>query len=289
MIVVTGATGNVGSELVEQLNLLDVPMRALVRDPARAGEVVGPEIELVTGDLERPESLDAALAGAERMFLLCSSCREQVELETVAIDAAVRAGLSHVVKLSMFGADPRSPVPSRRWHGEVEQRLERSGIAYTHLRPTFFMQVTRGMLAPDGALYLPVGEGRIGWIDVRDVASAAVRVLTDEGHERRAYALTGPESLTFREVADTLSAATGLDVDYVDVPADTAREGMLSAGMPTWQVEASLALLTLIGEGGLDVTSDDYERIVGVAPHSFDEFARDYAGDFQSAMAGATP
>ena len=289
MIVVTGATGNVGSELVEQLNLLDVPMRALVRDPARAGEVVGPEIELVTGDLERPESLDAALAGAERMFLLCSSCREQVELETVAIDAAVRAGLSHVVKLSMFGADPRSPVPSRRWHGEVEQRLERSGIAYTHLRPTFFMQVTRGMLAPDGALYLPVGEGRIGWIDVRDVASAAVRVLTDEGHERRAYALTGPESLTFREVADTLSAATGLDVDYVDVPADTAREGMLSAGMPTWQVEASLALLTLIGEGGLDVTSDDYERIVGVAPHSFDEFARDYAGDFQSAVAGATP
>ena len=289
MIVVTGATGNVGSELVEQLNLLDVPMRALVRDPARAGEVVGPEIELVTGDLERPESLDAALAGAERMFLLCSSCREQVELETVAIDAAVRAGLSHVVKLSMFGADPRSPVPSRRWHGEVEQRLERSGIAYTHLRPTFFMQVTRGMLAPDCALYLPVGEGRIGWIDVRDVASAAVRVLTDEGHERRAYALTGPESLTFREVADTLSAATGLDVDYVDVPADTAREGMLSAGMPTWQVEASLALLTLIGEGGLDVTSDDYERIVGVAPHSFDEFARDYAGDFQSAVAGATP
>ena len=289
MIVVTGATGNLGSELVEQLSLLDVPLRAVARDPAQAREVVGPEIELVKGDLAQPESLDAALAGAERLFLLCSSSREQVELETCAIEAAARAGLSHVVKLSMLGADPRSPVPYRRWHGEVEQRLERSGIAYTHLRPTFFMQVTRGMLAPDGALYVPVGEGRIGWIDVRDVASAAVRVLTEAGHERRAYDLSGPESLTFRDVAAKLSAATGLEIDHVDVPADTARDGMLSAGMPTWQVEASLALLALMREGGLDVTSDDYERIVGVAPHSFDEFARDYAGDFQSAAAAATP
>ena len=288
MIVVIGATGNVGSELVAQLHLLDYPLRALVRDPARALEILGPEIELVPGDLARPQSLDAALAGADRMFLCCATSREQVELETHAIEAAARVGLAHVVKLSMLGADPRSPVPYRRWHGEIERRLERSGVAYAHLRPTFFMQTTRGMLAPDGALYVPVGDGRIAWIDVRDVASAAVRALTEEGHEGRAYELSGPQSLTFADVAATLSAATGLAIEHVDVPTDAARDGMLAAGMPGWQVEASMAMLEMMREGGLDVASDDYERLVGVPPHSFDDFARDFAGDFQS-QAGGNP
>ena len=289
MIVISGATGNVGSELVEQLNLLDVPFRALVRDPALARSLVGPEIELVAGDFGRPESLEAALAGAERLFLLCATSREQVELESRAVAAAAGAGVSHVVKLSMLGADPRSQVPYRRWHGEIEAALERSGLVYTLLRPTFYMQVTRGMLAPDGALYVPAGEGRLGWIDVRDVASAAVRVLTESGHEGRAYALSGPQSLGFAEVARKLSAASGHQVDYIDVPPDAAREGMVSMGMPEWQVEASLAMLTSMREGGFDVVSDDYERVVGVPPHSFDEFARDYAGEFQGGSAGPPP
>ena len=287
MIVVSGATGNVGSELVEQLSLLDVQFRALVRDPALALSLVGPEIELVTGDFGRADSLDAALEGAQRLFLLCSTSDEQVELETGAIAAAARAGVAHVVKLSMFGADPRSPVPYRRWHGEVEAALERSGLAYTNLRPTFHMQVTRGMLAPDGGLYVPAAAGRIGWIDVRDVASAAVRVLTEDGHAGRSYDLSGPQSLGFAEVAQKLSAASGRKIDYVDVPSDAARDGMVSTGMPEWQVEASLAMLALMREGGFDVVTGDYEHVVGVPPHSFDEFARDYAGDFQGESAGA--
>jgi len=289
MIVVSGATGNVGSELVEQLNLLDVPFRALVRDPALALSLLGPEIDLVTADLGRSDSLDAALEGAQRLFLLCATSDEQVELETRAVEAAARAGVSHVVKLSMLGADPRSPVPYRRWHGEIEAALERSGLAYTHLRPTFYMQVTRGMLAPDGGLYVPAGVGRIGWIDVRDVASAAVRVLTEVGHEGRAYVLSGPESLAFADVASKLSAASGRQIDYVDVPPDAARDGMVSMGMPEWQVEASLAMLALMRDGGFDVVSGDYERVVGVPPHSFDEFARDYAGEFHGESAGAAP
>ena len=279
VILVTGATGEIGVALVGQLSLLDIPFHALVRDVDQGRELLGREVALVQGDLEAPDTLPAALEGIERVFLLCASRPDQVELETGMIEAAARAGVRHTVKMSFFGASPSSPAPYLRWHGEIERVLEASGMAYTHLRPPLVMQTTVGMLAPDGGLYVPAGEGRIGWIDMRDVAAAAVRPLTDDGHEDTAYDLTGPESLGFGEVAERIAAATERDVRYVDVPPDAAAEAMTGMGMPDWQVQASMALLALVREGGLDAVSDAYERLVGVQPHSFAEFARDYTGD----------
>lgn len=283
MVLITGATGQLGSELVGQLTMLDVPFRAMVRDRRRGVELLGPEVELVEGDFERPETVRAAAAGVERMFLLCGTRANQVELERNAIEAAASAGVAHVVKLSIFGADAASPTPHRRWHGEIELALEDSGLSYTHLRPTFYMQATIGMLAPDGALYLPAGDGRVGWIDVRDAAAAAVRPLTEPAHEGEAYDLTGRESVGLAEVAAKLGAASGRELRYVDVSPDAARVAMTDMGVPDWQVLANLGLLAVIAQGGLDAVSVDYARLVGVPPHSFDEFALDYAGELQVA------
>jgi uncharacterized protein YbjT (DUF2867 family) len=198
MILVTGATGNVGSQVVEQLSSTGAPVRAFVRDPEKAANVWETSVEIAEGDFQRPETLAAALEGVDRLFLLMGTAENQVELENDVIDAAVRAGVRRVVKLSIYGAEIGSPVPFRDWHGRIEARLEGAGLAYTHLRPTFFMQNAAYMLAPDGVFYVPSGAGRIGWVDVRDVAAVAVRALTEDGHEGKAYDITGPEVAVVR-------------------------------------------------------------------------------------------
>ena len=280
MILVTGATGNVGSKVVEQLSSAGAPVRAFVHDPEKAANVRETGVEIAEGDFQRPETLDAALEGVDRLFLLMGTAENQVELENDVIAAAVRAGVRHVVKLSIYGAEIGSPVPFRDWHGRIEARLEGSGLAYTHLRPTFFMQNAAYMLAPDGVFYIPAGDGRIGWVDVRDVAAVAVRALTEDGHEGNAYDITGPESLSLAEAAERISAATGRNIRYLDVPSEAARQGMLSSGMPEWQVDVSLALLAAIREGALDAVTGTVATVGRVEPRSFEDYAREFAPAF---------
>jgi uncharacterized protein YbjT (DUF2867 family) len=233
MILVTGATGAVGSQVVEQLSSTGAPVRAFVHDdPEKAAKVRETGIEISEGDFGKPDTLEAALEGVDQLFLLMGSAENQVELENDAIEAAGRVGVHHVVKLSIHGAEIGSPVPFRDWHGRIEEKLERSGLSYTHLRPTFFMQNAAYMLAPEGVFYMPAGDGRIGWVDVRDVAAVAVRALTEDGHEGKAYDMTGLEALSFAEAAERISAATGREIRHVDVPPEAARQGMLSSGMP---------------------------------------------------------
>jgi uncharacterized protein YbjT (DUF2867 family) len=280
MILVTGATGNVGSQVVEQLSSTGAPVRAFVRDPEKAANVWETSVEIAEGDFQRPETLAAALEGVDRLFLLMGTAENQVELENDVIDAAVRAGVRRVVKLSIYGAEIGSPVPFRDWHGRIEARLEGAGLAYTHLRPTFFMQNAAYMLAPDGVFYVPSGAGRIGWVDVRDVAAVAVRALTEDGHEGKAYDITGPEALSFAEAAERISAATGRNIRYLDVPPEAARQGMLSSGMPEWQVDVSLALLAAVREGALDAITGTVATVGRVEPRSFADYAREFAPAF---------
>jgi uncharacterized protein YbjT (DUF2867 family) len=280
MILVTGATGNVGSQVIEQLSSTGAPVRAFVHDPEKAANVRETGVEIAEGDFQRPETLDAALEGVDRLFLLMGTAENQVELENDVIATAVRAGIRRVVKLSIYGAEIGSPVPFRDWHGRIEARLKGSGLGYTHLRPTFFMQNAAYMLAPDGAFYVPSGDGRIGWVDVRDVAAVSVRALTEDGHEGKAYDITGPESLSFAEAAERISAATGREIRHVDVPPEAARQGMLSSGMPEWQVDVSLALLAAIREGALDAITGTVATVGRVEPRSFEDYAREFAPAF---------
>ena len=284
MILITGATGHVGSEVLRQTIEAEAPVRALVRDPEKAKEIQDSGVEIVEGDFAKPASLDPAFEDAERLFLLSGADPNQVDLESNAIAAAARAGVRHIVKQSIYGAEIGSPAPYRDSHGRIEEKLQSSGLGFTFLRPTFFMQSMPSLIAPDGNIYAPTGDGRIGWVDIRDIAAVARHAFTEDGHEGNAYEITGPESLSFEEVAEKLSAATGQEINYVDVPAEAAKEGMISAGMPEWLADANVALMTIVREGGLDVVTDTVGDVTGTEPRSVDNFAREYA----SAMSGTS-
>ncbi|HEY1250740.1 MAG TPA: SDR family oxidoreductase [Thermoanaerobaculia bacterium] len=283
MILVTGATGKVGQEVVRQLAAANVPVRALVRDPLRASHIRLPGVEIGLGDLAKPETLDAAMDGVERVFLLSSPDPDQVNLQSNVIDAARRMGVRHVVKASVAGG-PDSGTQIGRWHWTTETQLKESGLAFTILRPSFYMQqllLFAPTIAATGAFQLPMGAGAVAVVDTRDVAAVAVCALTQAGHESRIYDLTGPEALTFDEMADELSRATGKKIAYVHVPPDYARKHLLQLGLPRWLVDDMIVLCASFRDGYGAAVSTAVRDVTHRAPRTFAEFAHDYASLFR--------
>jgi uncharacterized protein YbjT (DUF2867 family) len=285
MILVTGATGLNGSELVRRLSAKGIPSRALVRNPAKAQPLASlPHVEIVEGDMARPDSLTAAFRGVERAMLISSSDPTMLEVQSSFIDAARKAGVKHVVKLSGIIPEPDSPFRFARMHAEIEKRLEASGMAYTHLRagefmPSYFRQVPS--IVARGVLALPMGEARIASIDIGDIAEVAIAVLTTSGHEGKIYPLTGPEALTMGEVAEKLSAATGKAIRYVDVPPEEARQARLAAGFPPYLAEGLDELFAERRKGKESRVWPTIEEVFGWKPTSFDEFANRNAAIFR--------
>ena len=283
MILVTGATGKVGQEVVRQLAAANVPVRALVRDPERASHIRLPDVAIVAGDLGRPETLEPALRDVDRVFLLSSPDPDQVRLQGNLVDAARRAGVRHIVKVSVAGG-PDSGTRIGRWHWATEKQIEASGIAFTFLRPNFYMQQVLDFapsIAATGSFSLPVGTGQIAMVDARDVAAVAACALTEEGHRQRIYDLTGPAPLSFGDVADELSRTTGKPVEFVHVPPEYARKQLLALGLPRWLAEDMLVLCASVREGyGVDV-STAVADVTRRPPRTFAEFAGDYASVFR--------
>jgi uncharacterized protein YbjT (DUF2867 family) len=285
MILVTGATGFNGGELVRLLSARGVLVRALVRDPSRAGSLSSlPNVDIVEGDMARPETLAEPLRGVERAMLISSSNATMLEVQSNFIDAAREAGVEHVVKLSGIIPDIDSPFRFARMHGEIELKLERSGLAYTHLRAgefmhSYFRQVPA--ILARGALLLAMEEARIASIDVSDIAEVAATALTQPGHEGKTYPLTGPEALTMAEVAEKLSAATGREIRYVNVAPQEAKRARLAAGVPEYTADALDELFAERRKGKESQVYTTFEEIIGRQPTSFDEFARRNAAIFR--------
>jgi uncharacterized protein YbjT (DUF2867 family) len=277
-ILVTGATGNVGSQVVQQLIASGITPRVAVRSMSKAESLKKAGAEPVEMDLERPETVQTALVGVDKVFLVSPFVPNMVELTATAIEAAKQASVQHIVKLSAL-AQPGIALST--WHGEMEKAIASSGMAYTFLRPNGFMQnfvnTMAGTIKTDNAFYLDVGDGKVSFVDTRDIASVAVAALTTSGHEGQSYTITGSEALSHTQAAAILSQVLGRTINYVDAPEDAVRQGMQGAGMPDEIVNSLLELYTSYKAGLAAEISPVIEQVTGKKPISFEQFAQDYA------------
>lgn len=289
MILVTGANGANGAELIGLLSSRGVPVRAMVRSPQRAQAIAGlAGVELIPGDFDDPSSVERALQGIERAFLLTSSSERAETQQCRFVEVARRTGLRHVVKLSQFAASAESPVRFLRYHAAVERAIQDSGIAYTFLRPNLFMQ---GLLAfgdlirSTGRFYAAAGDAKVSVVDVRDNAAAAAAALTEPGHDGRTYDLTGPEALTHAEMAARLSEAAGRTITFVDVPPEAMHGALLGAGLSHWQADGLIEDYAHYRRGEAAAIASGVHDATGMPPRGFAEFARDYAAVFAAPVA----
>ncbi len=283
-ILVTGATGNIGGELVKQLVAHNVPFRAMVRKPEDVEALSGKAgIEAVVGDFDDEQSVSKALSGVERAFLLTPSSERAETQQKTFVDLASRAGVGHIVKQSQWAADAASPVRFLRYHAAVEEKIRASGIAYTFLRPNLFTQGLLGFrdtIIGQDKFFAAIGEAEISAVDTRDIAAVAAASLTEEGHAGKVYNLTGPEALSHAEMAEKLSAALGRPIHFVDIPPDALQNMLLQVGFPDWQAEGLVEDYAHYARGEAAVVTDDIEETTGKAPRTFDAFAHDYVSKF---------
>jgi uncharacterized protein YbjT (DUF2867 family) len=287
-VLVTGATGNVGAAVVRELSDRGDPVRAFVRDPGAARERLGDRVELAAGDFGDAASVRRALDGVDRVFLSSADGPAKVGHEAAIIDAARAAGVELLVKASTWGADAASPLPGLAYNGRIEDHLRSAGIPAVNLRSSFYMTNLLAAAEPvraAGRLFAPAGSGAVAMIDPRDAGAVGAAVLTGDGHAGRDYTLTGAAAITYGQVAEALSAATGRPIAYVDVPPDAAREGLVQAGMPGWLVEHFDGAFERIRRGEFAQTTDTVRVLSGREPRAFAQFARDHAGAFAPAAA----
>jgi uncharacterized protein YbjT (DUF2867 family) len=282
-VLVTGATGTIGRDVARQLSAKDVAVRAGVRDQAKARKEFSADIALVPFDFESAKTFSEALEGVEKVFLLPPLLPNQLDVMNAFVDAAKRAGVRHVVKLSAIGIDDESQPTAIKSHDANERHIRESGVAFTFLRPNSFMQNFITYFPPrNGAIYLPWGNGTASFVDTRDIASVAAKALTSDGHEGKIYTLTGPATLGIAEVALILSEVTGREFKYVDVPEAAARDGMLQAGVPQWQVELVLELHAVNKQNRWSAVTSDIEKVTGTPPTDFAQFAREHVDKFRA-------
>jgi len=285
MILITGATGNNGRELVRQLTALGQRVRAMVRDAADAAKLSGPNLETVPGDFERPETIESALKGVDKAFLLTPVAERFVRWQTDFIETARRLKVKHLVKFSGMSAGPDAKTELMRLHHQTDVILRDSGVPFTILQPNSFHQnmfTSAGTIKAQGKFYLPLKNAAQSTVDVRDINAVAAKVFTSSGHEGKTYVITGPEALTFQQAAEKLSAVLGRKVEYVDVPLSAAADGMRQAGMPKWNVRVVAELLGYFATGAAATVTDTVPRILGRPAISFEKFVKDHRAAFNN-------
>ena len=280
MICVTGASGTLSSEVVRQLESVKAPFRGAYFSNKRAEAARARGIEAVIIDYSRPETLRTAFQGCDKLFLLGPSVPNQSELERNAVEAAKVAGVRHVVKQSVMGAAEES-YSLAKVHRPVESAIESSGLAWTFLRPNSFMQnaVTfmGSTIRAEGAFYSASGQARIGHVDVRAIAAVAVKALTEPDYERKAYTLSGPEALTYDELASELSTALGRAISHINLSPSDLKGGMLAEGMPESLADRMLDLERYFREGQASRITSDIKQVTGREPRRFAEYIRETA------------
>jgi uncharacterized protein YbjT (DUF2867 family) len=282
-VLITGATGNISSGIIAQLQGSAYRLLALVRSPEKAEELKRQGVELRVGDLEKPWALGSAFAGADIVWILAPPGPRAPEQCSNALWAARQAGAKHVVRLSAIGAAHTAPTINSRLHALSDAELVGSGIPFTILKPHYFMQnlmMAAQSIAQQGAMYFALADGKMGLIDSRDISEFAAHVLTTAGHEGKSYTLTGPASISMHQVAAAIGEAIGKAVKYVPVTVEAQRQSILQMGMDEWMANLLGDYSTAYSANWGDLVTDDFQRVMGKAPRSIAQFGRDFAGAF---------
>jgi len=287
MILITGATGKIGRELVTDLLARGSHFKVMVRSKEAIQDFEGKGVQTVQGDFDRPQTFDGALAGIQTVFLLTTPRPDNAAIEQSFLTSCIAHGVARVVRLSAIGANPWAASGLIRSHGQCEAQLESSGLDWTILRPTIFMQNLVPGIAPgvakESTFYAPAGDARMPWVDTRDIAAVAGSVLTAAGHENLIYEITGPESLTHAQVAERLSAQLGRQISYVTVPDAMAHQSMVGMGMSPWLAEGMITLFHMFKVNGASAqVLETVERITGRAPRTLTAYLKENEAAFKS-------
>jgi uncharacterized protein YbjT (DUF2867 family) len=299
-ILITGATGTVGSEVVKHLvsskaggvgkGEKNVIVKAAVRSAANDNNTFQnlKEVQTVQLDYDKPDTLEAAFRDVDKLFLLTPFQSNMVDLTSNLVREAKNARVKYIVKQSVMGADAEPGITPGRLHRQAEKIIEESEIPFTFLRPNFFMQnfvnFYSHSIKTQGAFYAPAGDAKVSFVDVRDIASVAVQALINDSqqqHTQKAYTITGGEALSYGEAAEILSNEVGKKINYVNISDEDARKGMKDIGMDEWTIKSMIELFEITRAGYVSTISPVVEQVTGNKPITFSQFAKDYAEAFK--------
>ena len=287
-ILITGATGTVGSEVVKQLSAKgeNIIVKAAARSATDNTFENLNRVQVVQLDYDKPDSLAVALKGVDKLFLLTPFQSNMVDLTSNLVSEAKKAKVKYIVKQSVMGADAEPGITPGRLHRQAEKIIEESGIPFTFLRPNFFMQnfvnYYSNLIRSQGAFYIPAGDAKVSFVDVRDIAAVAVKSLINDNQQKgRAYNITGCEALSYGQAAEILSKAVGKKINYVNVTDQDARNGMKDMSMDEWTIKSMIELFEITRAGYVSEISPIVEQVTGNKPITFSQFANDYAGSFK--------
>ncbi len=295
-ILVTGATGTIGSEVVKQLaSYNNNAIRAAVHSQNKADKFKQYNtVESVNFDYNKPDTIANALTDINKLFLLTALDPNMEDTYSNVVQEAKKNGVTHIVKLSAEGADAEPGTIIGRIHRREEKIIEESGIPYTFLRPTGFMQNFVNFfghtIKTQNAFYLPAGDGKASFVDARDIAAVAVKILQTKSdtkqqqqqqHENKAYHITGQEALSHSQAAETLSKVIGRKISYIDIPEDDARKAMKEMGMENWFIDALIEIYKIARLNLVPQNTNVVEQITGRKPIYFEQFVKDYVEFFR--------
>jgi uncharacterized protein YbjT (DUF2867 family) len=290
-ILITGTTGTVGSEVIKQLSRAtrDSNIKAAVHSAESVKRAKYDMAEFIPIDYNKPETLKEALKDVDRVFLLTPASPRAAELTFNLVTEARKAGIRYIVRQSIMGVDIEVNVSHLRLHHQAEKIVEETGIPFTLLRPNFFKQNFVNLHGPtirsDNAFYTSAGNAKVSYVDVRDIARVAVRLLTMDNngneHYYKAYNITGPEALSYHDAAEILSNETGRKISYINTSEDQSRKRMKDMGINDWFINTTIELYDFSKAGNLSAVSSAVEEITGKKPISFSQFITDHVRAFQ--------
>lgn len=280
-ILVTGASGNTGSLLLPKLVDSGADVRVFLRDDKKADSFRSMGAEVITGDLDVAESIVPAVKDADKIYLLTWNGPTQLQqVKNVLKAVKDTGGKPHIIRHSMWGPENSRIIQQGL---EAEELIRSSGLQWTMLKPTFYMQnimMAAGTINDSGVIYWDMLDGKLGMIDVRDIAEAAFNVITTKNHEGKSYILTGPQAISFNDVANVFSEKLGKEVKYINVPGSASIQAIIGMGIPEWIAEGYAELSEGFSRNFAGTTTANVEILTGRPARSFDQFVDDFLNIF---------